>query len=950
MSKKTSEMRSFLTGKERDVKKKIFTVILSLALLVTMIPMCSITAQAEATVPEITNVKLDYTTGDLSWDPFDGAEYYSIAANAAGDSGIHNVDKKTSVNLNELLESRSAISGKYTIWVEAMLFPTRTGYPGKELAKTKLEKQYNFTTKLSKLAAPTNLRFDGKIIRWDPVPNANQYVVTLYNGSDTSKKDEAKDKSSVYNKAYYDYSKKISAGNTYFFTVQAKAQGKYANSDTVTSSPALIKQPEKKPITNMKISNDGILSWDPVETAVEYQLGMNEAYSNIGPDTYVNLNKYLALKNSTTGTYKIKVNGISSSNDQIAYGYLTYDYVAPVAHKIDAESCSVTVYGKEVTEAIEGDTVTLTSDDKSLEGKYISGWASTNPYVKFSSASGKTTTFTMPGSDVYVKPVYSLIEFTTQPRSISYAELGGTITNSFVVSDNLDYYQLVDASNNQVIYGSGQVKAGEKVLVKIPPQNTEVVKSYKIVGQAGTAKVSSNVFTAKWIDFGDAPKITFNPETDITFYESIEVSINGENDAYDRIYYTLNGQDPKDVAKSGGFNTSKNKNLKVESPVKIDETTTIKARACNTEGTTDEAMWGPLTEATFTKVSTLPVPTISQTDTKFTKPLKVSLAATGMPSNAYLEYDRGDGWKKYDPAAGIEIFGDGTTELRARTSVAMDRGTYVEVISSSEATATYTKIYNASIDNVSVAGTAGKAMTETDVKISLHGDIFKGITVGADVSSWFNLPKGLSAKIKSAGYYDFVATISGTPTDSYYGALNITIPAANLRVNNTAGDLKVLANSSAAYQIAPVEGGEAGIIVEVVEDQAGKTDGGSAVTTMTASKAKSLAGKLTLVAKTGKTSKKNVKVTLGLDKNDKKIISQLKKAGYTFKYRYYRSTKKAKSYKSTSIKKSSSYTYTSGKKNNKYYYKVQVRVYKGSKLIAYTKLNQCKYASRKWTK
>ena len=36
-----------------------------------------------------------------------------------------------------------------------------------------------------------------------------------------------------------------------------------------------------------------------------------------------------------------------------------------------------------------------------------------------------------------------------------------------------------------------------------------------------------------------------------------------------------------------------------------------------------------------------------------------------------------------------------------------------------------------------------------------------------------------------------------------------------------------------------------------------------------------------------------IKVTTNLDKNDKAIISQLKDAGYTVKYRFYRSTKKA---------------------------------------------------------
>ncbi len=115
--------------------------------------------------------------------------------------------------------------------------------------------------------------------------------------------------------------------------------------------------------------------------------------------------------------------------------------------------------------------------------------------------------------------------------------------------------------------------------------------------------------------------------------------------------------------------------------------------------------------------------------------------------------------------------------------------------------------------------------------------------------------------------------------------------------------------------------------------------------------AKALASKLTPAARSAKTAKKNVKVTTSLDKQDKEIISQLKAAGYTVKYRFYRSTKKAAGYKAAVTKKASTYTSTSGKKGTKYFYKVQVRVYDASgKLAAKTALKQCRYASRTWNK
>ena len=115
--------------------------------------------------------------------------------------------------------------------------------------------------------------------------------------------------------------------------------------------------------------------------------------------------------------------------------------------------------------------------------------------------------------------------------------------------------------------------------------------------------------------------------------------------------------------------------------------------------------------------------------------------------------------------------------------------------------------------------------------------------------------------------------------------------------------------------------------------------------------AKALTAKLTPIARSAKTAKKNVKVTVSLDKQDKTIIKELKEAGYTVKYRFYRSTKKAAGYKAAVTKKTASYTNTGGKKGAKYFYKVQVRVYdENGKLTAKTALKQCKYASRIWTK
>ena len=116
-------------------------------------------------------------------------------------------------------------------------------------------------------------------------------------------------------------------------------------------------------------------------------------------------------------------------------------------------------------------------------------------------------------------------------------------------------------------------------------------------------------------------------------------------------------------------------------------------------------------------------------------------------------------------------------------------------------------------------------------------------------------------------------------------------------------------------------------------------------------KAKSIVKNMKLVARSSKTAKKNIKAVLKSDAKVNASIKELKDLGFTVKYRFYRSTKKAASYKAAVTKKTAAYTNTSGKKGTKYFYKVQVRVYdENGKLVAKTALKQCKYASRVWSK
>ncbi len=113
------------------------------------------------------------------------------------------------------------------------------------------------------------------------------------------------------------------------------------------------------------------------------------------------------------------------------------------------------------------------------------------------------------------------------------------------------------------------------------------------------------------------------------------------------------------------------------------------------------------------------------------------------------------------------------------------------------------------------------------------------------------------------------------------------------------------------------------------------------------SSVKNSVSKMLLYARSSRTPNKNIKVVLKMDEKTAASIETLKKLGYTVKYKFYRSTKKSSAYKAKITKKAKTYINTSGKKGVRYYYKARIMVYdKNGKLVAQTKLKQCKYACR----
>ena len=115
-------------------------------------------------------------------------------------------------------------------------------------------------------------------------------------------------------------------------------------------------------------------------------------------------------------------------------------------------------------------------------------------------------------------------------------------------------------------------------------------------------------------------------------------------------------------------------------------------------------------------------------------------------------------------------------------------------------------------------------------------------------------------------------------------------------------------------------------------------------------KVKNLVKEVKLKVTTSKTAKKSVRVKIGEVKNLNSLIKEADARGYTVKYKFYKSTRKASKYIALKTKDTDTYINTAGKKGTKYYYKAKVMVYDGKNLIAQTELKQCRYGVRSWNK
>ena len=257
------------------------------------------------------------------------------------------------------------------------------------------------------------------------------------------------------------------------------------------------------------------------------------------------------------------------------------------------------------------------------------------------------------------------------------------------------------------------------------------------------------------------------------------------------------------------------------------------------------------------------------------------------------------------------------------------------------------------VKNVTTTGTSGSAVTTspTEVKVvdktTADGTKVKvaEVTVSADnQKEILKQAKGnKSAEIALNVTKDAVGTANSADIKLDKSFLESILKDTNAKLTiKTPFGTKTYTQDELKASIA----GASGTTITLTIEKSAELDDAAKL-----AQAKEQLAKVRPIARSAKTAKKNVKVTLKMDAESAAAIDEIQSLGYTVKYKFYRSTKKAAGYSAKLTKTSKTYLNTSGVKGSKYYYKARVLVYDGSgKLVAFSKLTQCKYAARVWTK
>ncbi|MBQ6824738.1 MAG: hypothetical protein IJP27_08795, partial [Clostridia bacterium] len=310
---------------------------ISALLIITMIATVwmPMTVSARTLLPQKGTGKMNLqmsADGVLTWDAVPGATGYYFSIGDVADTNYLDTNyQETSFRFAENFDSRRLDSKSYTIRVSAI---------GEGLGDFYDSMLYYYVSPFDKLEAPTNLRWDGSVARWDAVPNADGYTVYLVQPRGTnyaSFKVEG-------NTPYKDFSNVSGLNSGWWFEVEATATEGYRDS-VRNESPKVFQSRENAAQTvegniNLKMSADGILTWDAVPNATCYSVDATTGNNTIVKEDYYTDTRFsffesLDSRKIDSDAYAISVSAQVNGLWGDFTGKLLYYYVSPY-NKLEA--------------------------------------------------------------------------------------------------------------------------------------------------------------------------------------------------------------------------------------------------------------------------------------------------------------------------------------------------------------------------------------------------------------------------------------------------------------------------------------------------------------------------------------------------------------------------------------------------------------------------------------
>lgn len=280
----------------------------------------------KTTLETPSNITYDSKTQTVKWDKVENANSYKIKA-VKTNSEDTVIEEQTVTDL--IISVKNLETKNITLTIQALASKEDETYLDSEVAT------YSFTILPTKLATPTNLKYENEIISFDSVDNSDCYQIIIMDKNTEEVKKELSDTiettMNVSDLGKGDYVLKVIA----YAEIDAIY---YADSDQATmeftiASLGKLSTPE---ITGI---NGGNIVWT-TNNARDYEItivkrGTTEEVSTEGISV-VNNSFMLAGLDVEDGDYTFKIKALSNRHDESESAVATYDFTLKTAKAFDA--------------------------------------------------------------------------------------------------------------------------------------------------------------------------------------------------------------------------------------------------------------------------------------------------------------------------------------------------------------------------------------------------------------------------------------------------------------------------------------------------------------------------------------------------------------------------------------------------------------------------------------